>query len=85
LYEQDVLRGWSIGFLPRRAGLRRTTADGRHGLLVESWDLLEYSAVPVPENPQALTLAFAGGLITSPELIGYFTNHKSNLATDKHR
>ncbi|MBX7105185.1 MAG: HK97 family phage prohead protease [Gemmataceae bacterium] len=56
LFEQGILRGWSIGFVPRRAGLRRTT-NGHRGLLVESWDLLEYSAVPVPDNPLALTLA----------------------------
>jgi phage head maturation protease len=68
LYEQGVLRGWSIGFVPRRAGLRPAGPDGRRGLLVESWDLLEYSAVPVPENPLALTLAARGGLIRSAEL-----------------
>ncbi len=68
LYQQGVLRGWSIGFLPKRAGLRHTS-DGRRGLLVESWDLLEYSAVPVPENPQALTLALRDGLLTSGELL----------------
>lgn len=57
LYEQGILRGWSIGFVPRRAGLRPPDPGGRRGLVIESWDLLEYSAVPVPENPEALTLA----------------------------
>ena len=51
LYEQGMLRGWSIGFVPS-ARVCDAQADGRRGLLVESWDLLEYSAVPVPENPQ---------------------------------
>lgn len=54
LYEQGVLRAWSIGFVPRRAGLR--VAGDRRGLDVAAWDLLEYSAVPVPENPWALTV-----------------------------
>lgn len=67
LYEQGILRGWSIGFVPKRAGLRHA-GEGRRGMLVESWDLLEYSAVPVPENPQALTLALRNGLITSTAL-----------------
>lgn len=67
LYEQGILRGWSIGFVPKRAGLR-STGDGRRGMLVESWDLLEYSAVPVPENPLALTMAIRKGIVTSPEL-----------------
>jgi hypothetical protein len=55
LYEQGVLRGWSIGFVPKRASLL-PGRSGRRGLRVEEWELLEYSAVPVPENPQALTL-----------------------------
>jgi phage head maturation protease len=68
LYEQGILRGWSIGFVPRRAGLRPPDSAGRRGLIVESWDLLEYSSVPVPENPEALTLALRSGGITSGEL-----------------
>ncbi|HET6573947.1 MAG TPA: HK97 family phage prohead protease [Fimbriiglobus sp.] len=59
LYEQGVLRGWSIGFVPRRAHPR----PGRKGLRVEEWDLLEYSAVPIPENPGALTVALQKGLV----------------------
>jgi phage head maturation protease len=69
LYEQGVLRGWSIGFVPRKARLRPAVAAGqRRGLLVEEWDLLEYSAVPVPENPAALTLAVTKGLVQDPVL-----------------
>src|SRR5262245_60835967 len=58
LYEQGVLRGWSLGFVPRKAR-RLLASDPRlaPGLRVEEWDLLEYSAVPIPENPEAVTLA----------------------------
>jgi len=63
LYDQGVLRAWSIGFLPRRARPRRG------GMHVLAWELLEYSAVAVPENPAALTLAVNKGLIQSPELL----------------
>ena len=35
---------------------------------IDEWDLLEYSAVPVPENPHALTLAVEKGLVTDPRL-----------------
>ena len=42
LYEQGVLRGWSVGLLPRRASPR----PGRRGTRIDEWDLLEYSAVP---------------------------------------
>ena len=62
LYAEGVLRGWSIGFLPIK------TVPLRSGMRVEEWDLLEYSAVPVPENPGALTMAVHKGLIESPDL-----------------
>lgn len=74
LYEQGVLRGWSIGFLPRRAKLRPAGAEGRRGLLIEEWDLLEYSAVPVPENPAALTLAITKGLVRDSRLRAWLTD-----------
>lgn len=59
LYEQGVLRGWSVGLVPRKARPR----FGGRGLRIDAWDLLEYSAVPVPENPAALTLAITDGVI----------------------
>ena len=62
LYEQNVLRGWSIGFVPRRAK-RVPRSDGTASLHVSEWDLLEYSAVPIPENPGALTVALQKGLV----------------------
>ena len=62
LYEQGVLRAWSIGFLPRRS------TPMASGLRITEWDLLEYSAVPVPENPAALTLAIQKGVIQDETL-----------------
>jgi HK97 family phage prohead protease len=62
LYAEGILRGWSIGFLPVKVVPTRT------GLRIEEWDLLEYSAVPVPENPGALTMAVQKGMIHSPDL-----------------
>jgi phage head maturation protease len=67
LYEQGVLRGWSIGFVPRRARVLDPESDDIGliwgGLQVDEWDLLEYSAVPIPENPGALTVAIQKGLV----------------------
>jgi HK97 family phage prohead protease len=63
LYEQGVLRGWSIGFVPLKARLLPDAGDGKRGLLIEEWNLLEYSAVPIPENPGALTVAVQKGLV----------------------
>lgn len=62
LYEQGVLRAWSIGFVPVRV-----TPLAR-GTRYDEWDLLEYSAVPVPENPQALTVAVHKGLVKDSSL-----------------
>ena len=67
LYEQQILRGWSIGFAPRRTR-RIGLPTGRVGLRVEDWDLHEYSAVPIPENPGALTVALQKGLVRDAAL-----------------
>ena len=67
LYEQGILRGWSIGFAPRRTR-RIGLPTGRVGLRVEDWDLHEYSAVPIPENPGALTVALQKGLVRDAAL-----------------
>ena len=67
LYEQGVLRGWSIGFVPLQAKLLPAEGaagrQGRSGLQIEEWNLLEYSAVPIPENPGALTVAIQKGIV----------------------
>jgi phage head maturation protease len=69
LYAEGVLRGWSVGFVPARAYPIPPTSDQpQGGLCYPEWDLLEYSAVPVPENPQALTLAVRKGMIKDVDL-----------------
>lgn len=75
LYEQGVLRGWSIGFVPRKAYRLKPSVTAvllrqapSAGVRVEEWDLLEYSAVPIPENPGALTVALQKGLVRDPSL-----------------
>lgn len=72
LYEQGILRGWSIGFVPRQAR-REPRRDGTSGLRVLTWDLLEYSAVPIPENPEAVTVAIEKGLIRDPDLCDWLS------------
>jgi phage head maturation protease len=69
LYAEGVLRGWSIGFVPVRAHPIQPTRDNpQSGTSYSLWDLLEYSAVPVPENPEALTLAIRKGMIHDADL-----------------
>lgn len=67
LYEQEILRGWSIGFVPLRS------TPQRRGTRYDEWELLEYSAVPVPENPGALTLAVAKGMVRDATLVRWLT------------
>lgn len=76
LYDRGVLRGWSIGFVPRKA-YRRDQHPNQHpthsSLYVQEWDLLEYSAVPIPENPGAVTVALEKGLVTNPDLVEWLS------------
>ena len=69
LYAEGILRGWSIGFVPAEAITLPPTRDRPSGgTRYPAWDLLEYSAVPIPENPRALTLAVRKGLIQDVDL-----------------
>lgn len=67
LYEQRVLRGWSIGFVPRKT-VRTPRPNHPSAMRIEEWDLLEYSAVPIPENQGAVTVALEKGLVKDPNL-----------------
>ncbi|MAT39257.1 MAG: hypothetical protein CL946_06610 [Ectothiorhodospiraceae bacterium] len=64
LYSEGFMKAWSIGFLPRawkdaegEAGYRRRYTD---------WELLEYSAVTIPANPDALSNMLSG--VESPRI-----------------
>ncbi len=71
LYAEGTLRGWSIGFVPKSAKPRPRARDDPTGLIFDEWELLEYSAVPIPDNPEALTIAIQKGRIEDPLLIDY--------------
>jgi Escherichia/Staphylococcus phage prohead protease len=68
LYAEGVLRGWSVGFIPVQANPIASRRSRPGGTCYPEWDLLEYSAVPVPENPQALTLAINKGFVKDADL-----------------
>lgn len=56
LYDQGIMRAWSIGFIPKKweDGDVAVTGYRRKFTL---WELLEYSAVTIPANPEALSNA----------------------------
>ncbi len=76
LYEQKVLKGWSIGFVPGRMYRHQS---GQPGYRIETWNLLEYSAVPIPENPGALTIAVQKGWVKSLRLRDWLAQHPEEL------
>jgi HK97 family phage prohead protease len=61
LYKAGIMSAWSIGFIPKESthlDPERPWGPQRF----EKWEMLEFSAVPVPANPEALTIARSHGL-----------------------
>lgn len=59
LYKGGFMSAWSIGFMPLE--VQDIEGGGRRFI---RWELLEYSAVLVPDNPEALTLLRSKGFKT---------------------
>jgi len=76
LYAEGFLNAWSVGFIPHETEpiVENDRGSERRfvGYRVVRWELLEYSAVPVPANPEALTHALRDGHISSPVLVKAF-------------
>jgi phage head maturation protease len=53
LYEEGIMRAWSIGFLPN---LKTASKTAEGGFKIFDWELFEFSAVNIPANPFALTM-----------------------------
>ena len=66
LYKEGILNAFSVGFVPKE----HEDVDGekKPRRTYKKWEMLEFSAVPVPANPDALSLAMSKGLINTPEL-----------------
>ncbi len=70
LYESEVLRAWSIGANEHREKcgpavekeLREHPEWARATRIIRACELIEYSAVPIGANPEALTTAIGKGL-----------------------
>ena len=54
LYRDGFMRAWSIGFRGLIIG-REPVLPGQKGVTFLEWELYEYSAVPIPSNPDALS------------------------------
>ncbi len=67
LYDEGHMRAWSIGFIPKEW----VDGNGEGGAAYRTytkWELLEFSAVPVPANPHALSERIHAGMAISKAL-----------------
>ena len=71
LYKEGFLKAFSVGFIPKE----EEEGDGEKTprRTFKKWEMLEYSAVPVPANPDALALAIKKGILKTPSLIKSMT------------
>ena len=73
LYKDGFMRAFSVGFIPKKwddgeiAG-KDCDNDKKPRRTYTEWEMVEYSAVPVPANPDALALALQKGMIKSEVL-----------------
>ncbi|MCI0474099.1 MAG: phage major capsid protein [Ignavibacteria bacterium] len=55
LNREGFLNAWSIGFIPKsKPELKKI--DGNEVYFIGDWELLEYSSVPVPANPDSVNI-----------------------------
>ena len=66
LYKDGFMKAFSVGFIPEEW----EDGDGKKSpsRTYKKWELLEYSAVPVPANGDALTLAMQKGVLKNETL-----------------
>ncbi len=57
MYKEGFLNAWSIGFMPTDYD---ENMEG--GYNFKQWELFEFSSVPVPDNPEALTVMRSKGI-----------------------
>lgn len=67
LYEEGFLTSWSIGFLPLE--MKTEKEGGKEIMHITKWVLLEVSAVSVPMDADAITVAIGQGLIHDEMLL----------------
>jgi hypothetical protein len=68
LFQQGVIKGFSVGFEPREGRAPTVTDLSRWGdecrYVHTKWRMLEYSVAPLPANQEALASAVSKGIIT---------------------
>jgi hypothetical protein len=75
LYQQGVIRGFSVGFMPIETRPATKGDKAKYGeavrQVISKSKLIEYSVAPMPANPEALATAVAKGF-QHAEIVGKF-------------
>jgi len=74
--KEGFMNTWSVGWMPLCEPVTKDNAQ-----LYNAWELLEYSAVIIPANPDAVNLMFKE--LKSEEMKGILTNEYFNIERDK--
>jgi len=69
LYRDGFLSAWSVGFKATSATPIFDDLGEGPSLDIRAWTLLEFSAVAVPANPEALTIAVADGRVEETPIV----------------
>lgn len=69
LNREGFLNAWSIGFIPKKIKTQNSTSNNQQTAynIIDEWELLEYSSVVIPANPDAINLMLKE--IKSPEVM----------------
>ena len=66
MYKAGMLSAVSIGFDPKEMSPNPKSETG-YGKLIKKWELYEFSAVPVPANPNAVAQGIKSGAISATQ------------------
>jgi HK97 family phage prohead protease len=70
LYKDGFMKAFSVGFLPIDSEPMNKDSDSVFApQRYKKWEMLEFSAVPIPANPEALARAIQKGIIHDEALI----------------
>lgn len=72
LYKEGCLTSWSIGFLP--VSYKWEEEEGQEILHITKWTLLEVSAVSIPMDADAITVAIGQGMVHDTALLQSLNN-----------
>ena len=81
LVTEGVVRAASINLQPKTYTIRSDdTSTGRPGMAIDEWELLEWSVVGIPDNPQAILKILDGGKLAGQPICESIKKSLSRLA-----